>query len=778
MEFLPKAFEAMGSYRQFIIFVLVNSKKRPGKTDKFPVDHRSGKVANAHDSNIWLSSQEAISIAKSMGRNYGVGFVFTPHDPFFFIDIDGCLEPCGTKWSPLAINLLSAFSGAAVEVSSSGKGLHIIAKGSSPEHSCKNINLNLEFYTSGRFVALTGLNIIGSSDLDFTQNLPWLVDNFFKMKSSNLVDSSFWSTEGCAQWKGPVDDDQLIDRMLRSQSASSVFGGKTTFRELWEKNEDSLIRNYPDHERAGGYDESSADAALAQRLAYYTGNNCERMLKLMWRSSLTREKWNREDYLPRTIRGACGRQKEWLFEEQQLAQHITNLNQSQAQMVAGNSFMGVEQQAGFFKGCTYILSSNKVLIPGGLELEQSQFKSWYGGFNFVMDSENRRVSRNAWEAFTENQAIRHSKVHGTTFKPQEKPGALIEEEGRIFVNNYWPLEIPKKKGDPSPFLNHLDKLCEEEREAQILLSYVASLIRYKGFKFDWCPLIQGVEGNGKSLITLVAMYAVGKRYTQMPRVQDIGEKFNGWTYGTILIGVEDVRDRKRELIEILKPMVTLGRQSVEPKFENQRSEDVCFNFIMNTNHRDGLHKTRNDRRIAPFFTKQQSKEDLKRDGMDAAYFSKIFDWLLRKEGLPILADFFENFDIPEEFDPTKKCRNAPITAATEVSISEGIGSVEQEILEAIEQGQIGFKNGWISSIMLDALFTRIKANIKVPLNRRRDMLRGLGYDWHPVLKDGRVNNIVMPDCGKPRLFITHGHPARNLSSAAAVAKAYSDDQSS
>jgi hypothetical protein len=167
---------------------------------------------------------------------------------------------------------------------------------------------------------------------------------------------------------------------------------------------------------------------------------------------------------------------------------------------------------------------------------------------------------------------------------------------------------------------------------------------------------------------------------------------------------------------------------------------------------------------------------LKRDGMDADYFRNIFEWCLKYDGFAILADFFDNYDIPAEFDPTKNCRNAPITNATEVSIAESIGGVEQEILEAAEQGATGFKDGWASSIMMDHLLTKLKMNTRVSLNKRREILRSLGYDWHPALTDGRVNNIVLPDGGKPRLFIKVDHPLRNLMSPAEVAKAYTEAQ--
>jgi hypothetical protein len=48
----------------------------------------------------------------------------------------------------------------------------------------------------------------------------------------------------------------------------------------------------------------------------------------------------------------------------------------------------------------------------------------------------------------------------------------------------------------------------------------------------------------------------------------------------------------------------------------------------------------------------------------------------------------------------------------------------------------------------------------------------MGYEWHPALPDGRVNNLVLPDGGKPRLFVHKDSPARHVQGAAEAAKAY------
>ena len=61
-------------------------------------------------------------------------------------------------------------------------------------------------------------------------------------------------------------------------------------------------------------------------------------------------------------------------------------------------------------------------------------------------------------------------------------------------------------------------------------------------------------------------------------------------------------------------------------------------------------------------------------------------------------------------------------------------------------------------------------------NKQRDLLVSLGYDWHPGLKLGRVDNVVLPDGGKPKLFIKNGHPMAGMIGPSAIAAAYSGVQ--
>ena len=244
----------------------------------------------------------------------------------------------------------------------------------------------------------------------------------------------------------------------------------------------------------------------------------------------------------------------------------------------------------------------------------------------------------------------------------------------------------------------------------------------------------------------------------------------------LFYGVEDiyVADHKNEILETLKPMITGGDGiEIQGKGSDQVTRDICGNFIMNSNHKDAVRKTTKDRRFCVFYTAQQEEIDLHRDGMMGDYFTNLYDWL-RKDGYAFVAHHLNTYVIPEQYNPTTKCQRAPETSSTREAIELSMGSIEQEILEAIEEGQPGFAGGWVSSFALDGLIEQTR--IRIPRRKRRDIMKTLGYDWHPNLNNGRVNHAIAfsgsEKSGKPRLYIKQGHIHQNLIQPVEIARLY------
>lgn len=779
---LPNAFAPMLAYKQFLLWKSV--PKDNGKTDKFPVDPNTMQVCNAHDPNTWVDGHTACAMAAT--TDMGVAFVFTANDPFFFLDIDNCLQSDGT-WSPLALELLGLLPGALVEVSQSGTGLHVFGQTQPLNHGCKLKVLDLEFYTSLRFAALTGTNVIGDSGIDCTAGITQIVNTYFPPTEAAAL---IWTDTPCEGWE-PIDDSEIIKRATSSQSAGAVFGSKASFKDLWEGNTLALTQSYPDGFGERQYDESSADAALAQHLAFWTGKNCEHIKRMMFGSALVRDKWTkRDDYLRRTIAGAVAKSDQFygsnkLAAVQETVVDATNMQQSQvtpgqAQIVGAPAILAVTQQIEWFAGCTYVRDQHKIFTPDGSLLKPEQFKATYGGYLFVMDSAGEKTSRNAWEVFTESQAIRFPKAHGMCFRPERAPGELIEDDGRWMVNTYTPVVVPRVAGDVSPWLNHLKAMLPDPQDFEIMLSYMAAVVQYPGVKFQWAPVIQGCEGNGKTLFISSVSAAVGSRYTHLPNAQDLGgngSKFNSWIMRKLFIGIEEiyVGDR-REVADALKPLITNSRIEIQGKGKDQVTGDNRANFILCTNHRDAILKNVNDRRYCVLYTAQQSVEDLQACGwLGTDYFPKLYNWFW-KGGSAIVAEYLHTYQISEKLNPATTCHRAPRSSSTDEAIKNSVGPVEQEILEAIDEGRAGFAGGWISSVALNRLLEEKHKARFIPPNKRRELLNGIGYDYHPALPNGRATSYVTIDGARSRLFIKKGSIQANITEAGEVVKAYEKAQ--
>lgn len=765
----------MKRFKQWINWKSVT--KSDGKVTKIPVNTQ-GATINAHDPSYWMSHDEAVA------TGLPIAFVFTSKDPFFFLDIDNAL--IDGAWDSRATDLCAMFAGCGVEVSQSNTGLHIIGQGqptlSSNERPKKNKENNLEFYTEGRFIAIARPMDEWSGDTGM-QVPTEVIDAFFEKYMptdyvATVITDDSWTTTNVEGSYPLEDDDALIEKALMSESIASMFGGdQLTFRDLWERNVPAIGHAFPHEQNTQPYDASRADAALAQRLAFWTGGNCERVKSLMMKSALKRDKWSdRSDYLTRTITGAVARQDKYY----DVGKPVDIPKQSDVpQSRTGLQLLARDQQLEFFKGCVYVTDLHRMFIPNGQFLKPEQFNARFGGYIFTLDDTNEKTTRKAWEAFTESQHTTFPKVDSFAFRPLVEPGAIIEEEGIRLVNTYVPVHVTMFPGDVTPFLTHLNKLFPNERDREIILSYMAAVVQYKGYKIQWSPLIQGCEGNGKTLFTRCVAYAVGHRYTHLPPASEIGEKFNAWVFEKLFIGVEDiyVPQQKMEVLEILKPMITSDRLARRAMQQDQSMHDICANFMFNSNHKDAIRKTENDRRFAVFYTPQQSAADIKRDGMDGDYFPNLYKWLKDKSGYEQVAHYLANYPIQDEFNPTKGCQRAPITSSTFEAVSASMGSIEQEIIDRVEQGEIGFKEGWISSVHLDMVLRSLRAERMFPHSKRRDLMRNLGYDWHPALDKGRVNTMLSTDfLKKPKLFIKDGSPHLAITEPREVARQYEDDQ--
>jgi len=765
------ALNALRAYPQWINYKLV--PRTDGKTDKLPTNPRTGQVCNAHDSSVWMTYDEAAASGQP------VAFVFSASDPFFFLDIDGCLEPSG-QWNEQALYLCSLFPGCAVEVSQSGRGLHIF--GMVPAdllHGCKRPDLGLEFYTTGRFCAITEAGVTGDAAVMPDPELyRQFVDYFFPPTAGSAGlptdQPGEWTTEPAADWLGPDSDDELLERMLRSRSVKSIVGAGVRFKDLWNADPEALEQTYPDNAGIQGraFDWSAADAALCSHLAFWTGKNCERMDRLWGKSALgQRSKYtDRPAYRQDTILRAVSVCSKVYRDRKLITPADPDAPPGPDGMRQGFQFLAPQDQSKLFQGCVYVRDIHRVFVPDGGLLKPDQFKAQYGGYVFALDNINDKTTRNAWDAFIESQAFTAPRVHSTCFRPEHAAGEVITSEGLKIVNTYIPIETDALAGDPAPFLDLVGRLLPDDRDRAILISYMAACVQYPGIKFQWAPVLQGTPGNGKSLLSEILTRCVGVRYTHKVNPKDLNNVFNAWVLGKLLVIVDEVKVKSADdTIETLKSLVTDSRLPMQAKGQDQTTGDNRANLMFSTNYRDGIVKTRSDRRFSVFFTAQQCVDDIRSSGMGGRYFPNLVGWL-KSGGYAVINYYLKTYPIADELNPATTCVWAPETTSSEDAITASYGPFSQEIIEAVESGSPGFCGGWVSSMALDRLVE--KTRNRVTLRARKELLAELGYMKHPSLPDGRVTRIIPAENGRPRLYVRAGHLSINITDPGAVVASF------
>ena len=775
----------LGRFQRWVNWTLEPDPHRPEKPKKLPRNPRTGAICASNDASAWCSYEEALAAAQQ--RGHGVGFCFTQGDGLFFLDMDNCLDQATGQWSPIAQHLMAVWGGhAAIEVSQSGRGLHVFGWASTiPEHGCKNIPLGLELYHTDRFVALTDHQSVGQiGTADLSAPLAGVIQAYFQ-KTAASRDVVDWCDEGDG---ATADDRELLEIMLHSKSAASTFGNKATFAELWQGNEEALAKAFPSQNGYDSFDRSQADSALASQLIYWCGGNMERVERLMRQSALVRPKWERVDYMERTIIGAASIVKNRATKRVVGAPVVAGAGMKATVAIdgtigerVGTPFLSFSEQREFFAGCVYLQVPNKVWAPAaGMALDKARFDVIYGGRGFAF-TEDGKGTKSAWEAFTQSQRNNAPVARDTCFKPHMPPGRITNDG---LLNTYQPIETEQTAGDASKFTRHLEKLFPHPEDRAIITSYLARIVRSPGVKAQWWPVVQGCQGNGKSLLNSVMQFAIGEKYSHQARASALaktGMQFNAWVMGKLYLGVEEIQvSDKRHFLEDFKDIVTNTTAAIEAKGQDQRTGDNYLNGLMLTNHRDAVPITDEDRRYAIFYTPQQHKRDLARDGMDGGYFPDLYDWL---NGRNAYAELGENHGfrvvnwwlrnvavIEERYDVAGQSQRAPATSATSTAVVESRGLLEQDILERAAAGEAGFAGGWVSAAGLELALAH--ARIRLAHTKRLALMEGLGYQLHPALPEGRTHRGAGGQAGRMVLWLKTGHVALQLTDPEAVVQAF------
>ena len=257
----------MKQLKQWCCFSLVWSDKK-GKYDKIPINPVTGRKAQSNNPATWCDYQTAVNYTQRSDID-GLGFMFDKASEVFGVDIDGCVDDSG-QFTQIAQEIIHAMQ-SYTEMSPSGRGIHVLAKGSLPPSGRRKGNL--EMYDSGRFFTVTGQHIPGTPlTIENRTNEVKLIHGKY-IASSQTLPAAMKLPQ-----RGSLSDLDLIEKITKSKQGQE-------FTQLWTG----------DTTRHGG-DNSAADMALMNILAFWTGRDAARMDALFRQSGLYRAKWDEKHF--------------------------------------------------------------------------------------------------------------------------------------------------------------------------------------------------------------------------------------------------------------------------------------------------------------------------------------------------------------------------------------------------------------------------------------------------------------------------------------------------
>jgi len=265
----------------------------------------SGQVGTSEEYRArWGTYESAVANRRNKGFD-GIGFVF--------IKIADNLYICGIDIDHKDVNgdfvrsIIAMFPNAYIEKSPSGEGVHIVllvdvtrvptenagSSGGRKLHSryyCKNPNNGVEAYVSGltnRYFTFTENTIQDGQDVDQTDEFLKFLDLYMVRKTATEKSAPIIKVSSTPIIK---EASALSDEEILSKARSAA--NATKFIALFDRGD---ISGYGD-------DDSAADMALMNMLAFWTRSDRGQMERLFSLSALgQREKWRREDYRRMTV---------------------------------------------------------------------------------------------------------------------------------------------------------------------------------------------------------------------------------------------------------------------------------------------------------------------------------------------------------------------------------------------------------------------------------------------------------------------------------------------
>jgi hypothetical protein len=244
-------------------------KDAKGNPTKAPTNpHGDGRANASTTAPATWSTYEHAAARAALWNLPGVGFVFTGSD-LAAVDLDHVRDAQTGETEPWALDVIRQLD-SYTELSQSGTGYHIIARGQLPPGGRKRGPVEMYDASSPRYFVTTGLHVPGTPETvnERTAQLAAVHARYFPPRDQKPAAARN------SQAPLKADDGELLILARNADNSAK-------FCSLYDAGDWSA---YPS--------QSEADLALCSLLAFYTGDDPARSDRLFRQSALYRDKWD------------------------------------------------------------------------------------------------------------------------------------------------------------------------------------------------------------------------------------------------------------------------------------------------------------------------------------------------------------------------------------------------------------------------------------------------------------------------------------------------------
>lgn len=277
---------------------------------------------------------------------------------------------------------------------------------------------------------------------------------------------------------------------------------------------------------------------------------------------------------------------------------------------------------------------------------------------------------------------------------------------------------------------HIDFICSGNKtNSKILTEWIAHQLQYIGKKILWSPIIQGIQGIGKTAFAEILKACLGDINVGIVSPNQVISDFNSWATDKCVNVLEELRiagKSRHDCVNALKPLITDRMIQINSKGVKQYNTYNTTNYICFTNYKDAIPLDEGDRRWFVIFAEIDHVSQIKdKLGMESTeYFNLLFSNIREYAGE--IRKFFLEYEISNEFFNMK---TAPMTDYKAVMISSQNAKYEglEELKELIDVGGEFYNNTAVCPVELfNALLLEHEILI-TGIKEKNFLLSKLGY---------------------------------------------------